>query len=224
MAAAHARPSCCTICSGRWRCCGSRRTACSTSASTSRCYRPRSESVDDVRWTPADVALLDDAREVLGPKPGKNGKIDESDEIRTYGHIVIDEVQDLTPMQLKMATRRSLNGSMTVVGDIAQATGPLAPDDWDDVLAAPARPQAVARDRPVGRLPHPGPDHGAREQGHGGRHARPAGARVGACRRRRRRGSSVSTTSLAGVVDEVRCLRERAARRQHRRRRTRRAV
>jgi DNA helicase IV len=33
-----------------------------------------------------------------------------------------------------MATRRSLNGSMTVVGDIAQATGPLAPDDWDDVL------------------------------------------------------------------------------------------
>lgn len=38
-------------------------------------------------------------------------------------------------MQLKMATRRSLNGSMTVVGDIAQATGPLAPDSWDDVLA-----------------------------------------------------------------------------------------
>lgn len=97
-------------------------------------YRPRSESVADVRWTAADVALLDDAREVLGPKPGRNGKIDESDEIRTYGHIVIDEVQDLTPMQLKMADRRSLNGSMTVVGDIAQATGSLAPDDWDDVL------------------------------------------------------------------------------------------
>ena len=97
-------------------------------------FRPRSESVDAVEWTAADVALLDDAREVLGPKPGKNGKIDERDEIRTYGHIVIDEVQDLTPMQLKMATRRSLNGSMTVVGDLAQATGPLAPDDWPDVL------------------------------------------------------------------------------------------
>ena len=97
-------------------------------------HRPRSESVDDVRWTAADVALLDDAREVLGPRPGKNGKIDEADEIRTYGHIVIDEVQDLTPMQLKMATRRSLSGSMTVVGDIAQATGPMAPDDWDQVL------------------------------------------------------------------------------------------
>ena len=47
---------------------------------------------------------------------------------------MIDEVQDLTPMQLKMATRRSLSGSMTVVGDIAQATGPLAPDSWDEVL------------------------------------------------------------------------------------------
>lgn len=97
-------------------------------------YRPRSESVDDVRWTPADVALLDDARDVLGPKPGRDGKIDEADEIRTFGHIVIDEVQDLTPMQLKMATRRSLNGAMTIVGDLAQATGPLAPTDWDDVL------------------------------------------------------------------------------------------
>ena len=50
------------------------------------------------------------------------------------GHIVIDEVQDLTPMQLKMATRRSLNGAMTIVGDLAQATGPLAPNEWDDVL------------------------------------------------------------------------------------------
>ncbi len=97
-------------------------------------FRPRAESVDDVRWTAADVALLDDARDVLGPKPGRNGKIDDSDEIRTYGHIVIDEVQDLTPMQLKMATRRSLNGAMTIVGDLAQATGPLAPSDWEEVL------------------------------------------------------------------------------------------
>jgi DNA helicase IV len=97
-------------------------------------HRPRCERVDDVRWSAADVALLDDAREVLGPKPRKDGRADESEEIRTYGHIVIDEVQDLTPMQLKMATRRSLNGSMTVVGDIAQATGPLAPNAWPDVL------------------------------------------------------------------------------------------
>jgi len=43
-------------------------------------------------------------------------------------------VQDLTPMQLRMGSRRSLNGSMTVVGDIAQATAALAPNDWADVL------------------------------------------------------------------------------------------
>ena len=98
-------------------------------------HRPRSASVNDVKWSNADAALLDEARHLLGPRPRRNGRIDESDEIRTYGHIVIDEVQDLTPMQLAMVTRRSLSGSMTVVGDIAQATGPLAPDSWDDVLA-----------------------------------------------------------------------------------------
>ena len=106
-----------------------------TDAEIDALHRPRAERVDDVRWTPADVALLDDAREVLGPRVGKGGKVDDADEIRTYGHIVVDEVQDLTPMQLKMAARRSLNGSLTVVGDLAQATGALAPDSWDDVLA-----------------------------------------------------------------------------------------
>jgi DNA helicase IV len=98
-------------------------------------YRPRVEAGEDVRFSAHDVALLDEAREQLGPRLNKQGKVDEADEIRTYGHIVIDEVQDLTPMQLRMAARRSLNGSMTVVGDIAQATGALAPDGWDDVLA-----------------------------------------------------------------------------------------
>jgi DNA helicase IV len=98
--------------------------------------RPRREHLDDVRWSDADAGLLDEARALLGPKPQKkqaNGSSPDH-EIRTYGHIVIDEVQDLTPMQLRMASRRSLNGSMTVVGDIAQATGPHAPRDWDDVL------------------------------------------------------------------------------------------
>ena len=97
-------------------------------------YRDRSDSLEEVRWSNADAALLDEARFLLGPRPRKSGKVDETDEIRTFGHIVVDEVQDLTPMQLRMVTRRSLSGSMTVVGDIAQATGPLAPDDWKDVL------------------------------------------------------------------------------------------
>jgi DNA helicase IV len=55
------------------------------------------------------------------------------DEIRSFGHIVVDEVQDLSPMQLRMLARRSLSGSMTVVGDIAQATGPWSPATWDDI-------------------------------------------------------------------------------------------
>ncbi|HVT41472.1 MAG TPA: hypothetical protein VHD39_00710 [Acidimicrobiales bacterium] len=64
------------------------------------------------------------------------------DDVRSFGHIVVDEVQDLSPMQLRMLARRSLSGSMTVVGDIAQATGPWAPADWDDVTKhlAPQRP------------------------------------------------------------------------------------
>lgn len=101
---------------------------------TESLYRDRSEELEDVRWTAADAALLDEARVHVGPIPGKDGKIDDADEIRTYGHIVIDEVQDLTPMQLAMVTRRSLSGSMTVVGDLAQATGAHAPANWDDVL------------------------------------------------------------------------------------------
>ena len=90
-------------------------------------HRPRRESVDEVAWTSADVALLDEARHRLGPVRGK-------DELRTYGHIVVDEAQDLSPMQLRMLTRRSLSGSMTVVGDLAQATGTWAARRWDDVV------------------------------------------------------------------------------------------
>lgn len=98
-------------------------------------YRPRAATLDEAMFSDADVALLDEARHLLGPKPRKGGVIEEADEIETYGHIVVDEVQDLTPLQLRMVGRRSLNGAMTVVGDIAQATGPFAPSDWSDVLA-----------------------------------------------------------------------------------------
>jgi DNA helicase IV len=97
-------------------------------------HRPRHTNGQAVLWSEADLALLDEARELLGPRAHRATNGAEG-EIRTYGHIVVDEVQDLTPMQLRMVARRSLNGSMTVVGDIAQATGPFAPDDWSEVLA-----------------------------------------------------------------------------------------
>ncbi|MGO8872370.1 MAG: HelD family protein, partial [Acidimicrobiales bacterium] len=101
-------------------------------------FRPRSSSFDDVAWTPADAALVDEARHLLG---ARNGSAD--DEVRKYGHIVVDEVQDLSPMQLRMLTRRSLSGSMTVVGDIAQATAPWAPSSWADIT------EHLPRRRPV---------------------------------------------------------------------------
>jgi DNA helicase IV len=92
--------------------------------------RARSASFDEVAWTPADAALVDEARALLGPRTGS-----ADDGLRKYGHIVVDEVQDLSPMQLRMLTRRSLSGSMTVVGDIAQATAPWAPTSWSDITA-----------------------------------------------------------------------------------------
>jgi DNA helicase IV len=54
---------------------------------------------------------------------------------RTYGHVLADEAQDLTPMQLRMLARRCPAGSMTLVGDLGQASGPWAPAGWDEVLS-----------------------------------------------------------------------------------------
>ena len=203
-AAAPRRPRCAPRSSGCGRC--SRRRSCSTTCSARRrCSRlaaggvaRRATSIDALlptalratsttcAWTAADVAAARRGpRRCSARGPAAAARSTTADEIRTYGHIVVDEVQDLTPMQLRMLTRRSLNGSMTVVGDIAQATGALAPDDWDDVLdhlpdRRPARGHRADR-----RLPHPGPDHGARRPGAGGRHARPAPPRRCAGRRRR---------------------------------------
>ena len=101
-------------------------------------YRARADHVGDVIWTQDDVPLLDEAETRLGSKPTKRvmHRADGSNvgELRTYGHIVVDEAQDLSPMQLRMLRRRSLNGSMTVVGDIAQATGAWSHHDWHELL------------------------------------------------------------------------------------------
>ena len=98
---------------------------------------PRTGSASDVVWSTADAPLLDEARAVLGARRKKKkrprGEADP-DEVRTYGHIVVDEAQDLSPMDLRVLDRRSLNGSMTLVGDIAQATGAWANQSWRGVL------------------------------------------------------------------------------------------
>lgn len=127
-------------------------------------YRQRAESLAAAQFSDADIALIDEVRHLLGPRPRKGGVVDEGDEIETYGHIVIDEVQDLTPMQLRMVGRRSLNGAMTVVGDIAQATGPFAPSDWNDVLTLlPAQRDSQVTQLSVGyRIPRQIMDFAAR--------------------------------------------------------------
>ncbi|MXZ84673.1 MAG: AAA family ATPase [Acidimicrobiia bacterium] len=93
-------------------------------------YRSRAAHASEVVWTADDAPLLDEALALLGPRPGHK----LADVIRTYGHIVVDEAQDLSPMQLRMISRRSLNGSITVVGDIAQATSAWGHDSWDSVV------------------------------------------------------------------------------------------
>jgi DNA helicase IV len=72
-------------------------------------------------WSEADLPLLDEARElVLGPP-------------QQFGHVIVDEAQDLTPMQLRMIARRA-SRSFTILGDIAQATGPISYDRWEELL------------------------------------------------------------------------------------------
>jgi len=100
------------------------------SEETDRLHRPRSAHASDVVWTADDAPLLDEALALLGPRPSHR----KADSIRTYGHIVVDEAQDLSPMQLRMISRRSLNGSMTLVGDIAQATSAWGHDSWESVV------------------------------------------------------------------------------------------
>ena len=129
-------------------------------------FRERSESLNEIEWTHDDAPLLDEARALLGPKPRRRrpGESADDDEIRTYGHIVVDEAQDLSPMQLRMLERRSLNGSMTVVGDIAQATGQWAHESWDEILSLlPAKREPRRNELTLGyRLPAPIMDLAAR--------------------------------------------------------------
>ena len=120
---------------------------------------PRAETVDEVG---VDQRRRAAARR--GPRPARPqapsppaGADAADDEVRTYGHIVVDEAQDLSPMQLRMLERRSLNGSMTIVGDIAQSTGEWAHANWQEILDhLPDRRPARRAELTVGyRLPAP---------------------------------------------------------------------
>ncbi|HWD95976.1 MAG TPA: UvrD-helicase domain-containing protein [Acidimicrobiales bacterium] len=145
-------------------------------------YRPRFTSLEDIAWTKADAALIDEARVLVGPrrrprpapKPTDNvldgvdldayagnhraaalreaqrlavaqsQELDEA-EFVTYGHIVVDEAQDLSPMELRVLKRRDLTGSMTIVGDMGQATTASSSASWDALLEVLAPRRAPAR-------------------------------------------------------------------------------
>ena len=77
-------------------------------------------------------------RPTCSPRYGSDastGTGDADSEPRTFGHVLVDEAQDLTAMQWRMLARRCPSGSMTLVGDFGQASRPGALAGWDDVIA-----------------------------------------------------------------------------------------
>ena len=111
-------------------------TACCRRRVATRCYRPRSESVDDVVWTNDDVPLLDEARALLGPRPRARRPAPTPTTTRSAPTATSWSTRPRTCRRCSCgcSSRRSLNGSMTVVGDIAQSTGEWAHADWHEIL------------------------------------------------------------------------------------------
>jgi len=84
------------------------------------------------RWSAADAVLIDEAADLIERTP-------------SLAHIVIDEAQDLSPMQCRAVGRRCATGSATVLGDIAQGTTPWATSNWPQLLEHLGKPAADLR-------------------------------------------------------------------------------
>src|SRR5215203_1179226 len=98
-------------------------------------------SVAAVKWTLADVILIDEAADLLNRTP-------------SLGHVIVDEAQDLSAMQLRAVGRRATTGSVTVLGDLAQATTPWATRSWPTSLAHLGHPDAAIEELVAGfRVP-----------------------------------------------------------------------
>ncbi|WP_225824643.1 HelD family protein [Streptomyces naphthomycinicus] len=87
-------------------------------------------SYKSARWSAADLVLLDELA----------GLIEHPE---NHGHIVVDEAQDLSPMECRAIARRAVFGSLTVLGDLAQGTTPWAARDWSVQLRHLGRPEAA---------------------------------------------------------------------------------
>ncbi|TAN25222.1 MAG: hypothetical protein EPN30_05095 [Actinomycetota bacterium] len=103
-------------------------------------HRPTRFEDDINQWSSSDLVLLNEASIILGSYRNKN---EDPDGERGYGHIIMDEAQDLSPMAARMIGRYSLSGSMTLVGDVAQATSPFGRRTWHDIVAPLAKSDPV---------------------------------------------------------------------------------
>lgn len=92
-------------------------------------WREPARSAGSARWSTADAVLVDEATDLIERTP-------------SLGHIVLDEAQDLSSMQLRLIGRRCSTGSATVLGDLAQATTPWAARSWPEALHHLGKPEA----------------------------------------------------------------------------------
>lgn len=107
-------------------------------------------SVRSRRWTLADVVLVDEVADLLARQP-------------SLGHVIVDEAQDLSAMMLRAAGRRATTGSVTLLGDLAQATTAWAMHDWGEALDHIGHPEAPVTELVEGfRVPGDVIDYAAR--------------------------------------------------------------
>ncbi|MFE2227781.1 HelD family protein [Streptomyces kronopolitis] len=98
-------------------------------------------SVKSAKWSSADAVLIDEAMDVVA-------------RTHSLGHVVLDEAQDLSPMQYRAVGRRCTTGSATILGDIAQGTTPWATDTWQEALRHLGKPDAAVEELTQGfRVP-----------------------------------------------------------------------
>ncbi|WP_329077981.1 HelD family protein [Streptomyces niveus] len=98
-------------------------------------------SVKTAKWASADAVLIDEANDLVS-------------RTHSLGHVVLDEAQDLSPMQYRAVGRRCSTGSATVLGDLAQGTTPWATASWAEALEHLGKPDAAVEELTAGfRVP-----------------------------------------------------------------------
>ncbi len=104
-------------------------------------WSPAPRGPGSAKWSRADLVLLDEAADLIERTP-------------SLAHVVVDEAQDLSPMEIRALGRRCATGAATVLGDIAQGTTPWAATSWPDLLRHLGKPDATITELDVGyRVP-----------------------------------------------------------------------